>query len=208
MGNVVSAALRIVVSSRIALGYTLASGCVFGAFIGYLGSAQQIFQERYGLGARFPLYFAMLAIAIGSASFASSRLVMRHGARHLSNWAMRTLFGISVVCLGFAYAANGYPPLAALLAYLMLSFFCVGLLMGNLNALAMQPLGHVAGTGAAIVGGLSTLISLALGTIVGQSYNETVLPLVAGFAILAAPALKPYAIGEVDPGPATLLSNQ
>jgi DHA1 family bicyclomycin/chloramphenicol resistance-like MFS transporter len=76
-----------------------------------------------------------------------------------------------------------------LMTYLIVSFFGIGLLFGNLNALAMQPLGHIAGTGAAIVGATSMLISLALGTWIGQSYNGTVLPLVIGFAALSACAI-------------------
>jgi DHA1 family bicyclomycin/chloramphenicol resistance-like MFS transporter len=73
--------------------------------------------------------------------------------------------------------------------YLIAAFFGIGLLFGNLNALAMQPLGHIAGTGAAAVGGLQTLISLSLGTAIGQSYDGTVVPLVAGFAILSVLAM-------------------
>ena len=72
------------------------------------------------------------------------------------------------------------------MTYLMVAFFGIGLLFGNLNALAMQPLGHIAGTGASVVGATSMLISLVLGTWIGQSYNGTVLPLVVGFAVLSA----------------------
>lgn len=182
-------AFRAVIFSRIAMGHTLAAGCVSGAFIGYLTSAQQILQEQYRLGTRFPLYFSMLAIAIGSASFLNSHLVMRHGMRLLSTWSLKVLCGLSILFLGIAYGLAGHPPLWAMMAYLLLCFFCIGLLFGNLNALAMQPLGHIAGTGAAVVGGLGTLISLALGTFIGQSYNETILPLVAGFAILGVLAM-------------------
>jgi DHA1 family bicyclomycin/chloramphenicol resistance-like MFS transporter len=70
------------------------------------------------------------------------------------------------------------------MTYLMMSFFCVGILFGNLNSLAMEPLGHIAGTGAAVVGSLSTLISMMLGTVVGQNYNGTIIPLVIGLAVL------------------------
>jgi len=66
------------------------------------------------------------------------------------------------------------------------TFLCVGVLFGNLNALAMQPLGHIAGVGAAIVGALSQIIAVVLSAVIGQSYNGTVLPLVAGFAIFSA----------------------
>lgn len=182
-------AAREVLGSRAALGYTLAAGLVSGAFIGYLTSAQQILQEQYALGARFPLYFAVLAIALGAASFLNSRLVVRHGMRVLSGWSMRGVCALSVVFLGVAAAASGQPPLWLFMTYLMASFFGVGVLFGNLNALAMEPLGHVAGTGSAVVGGGSMMISLVLGTVIGQSYNGTVLPLIAGFAVLSALAI-------------------
>jgi DHA1 family bicyclomycin/chloramphenicol resistance-like MFS transporter len=181
-----AAATLEVLTNRLAVGYTLASGCVFGAFLGYLTSAQQILQQQYGLGTRFPAYFAVLAVAIGGASFANARLVVRHGMRALSSWSLRGICIVSIVFTGIAAAGAGHPPLWMLMTYLMVTFFGIGLLFGNLNALAMQPLGHIAGTGSAVVGGVSMLISLALGTAIGQSYNGTVIPLVSGFALLSA----------------------
>jgi DHA1 family bicyclomycin/chloramphenicol resistance-like MFS transporter len=71
------------------------------------------------------------------------------------------------------------------MVFFLTVFFCLGLLFGNLNALAMEPLGHIAGVGAAVVGALTTTISLLLGILIGQSYNGTVLPLVGGFAVLS-----------------------
>jgi DHA1 family bicyclomycin/chloramphenicol resistance-like MFS transporter len=178
-------AAREVVTTRRAIGYTVAAGFVFGAFLGYLTSAQQILQQQYALGARFPLYFALLAIAIGGASLLNARLVVRYGMRLLSTWSLRGICVASIAFFAIAEAASGRPSLWALMAYLLVSFFGIGLLFGNLNALAMQPLGHIAGTGAAVVGATSMLISLALGTWIGQSYDGTVLPLVIGFAVLS-----------------------
>jgi DHA1 family bicyclomycin/chloramphenicol resistance-like MFS transporter len=77
----------------------------------------------------------------------------------------------------------------SLTCYFMLTFFGLGILFGNLNALAMEPLGHIAGVGAAVVGSLSTFISLFIGTVIGQSYNGTVLPLIGGFAIFSITAI-------------------
>jgi DHA1 family bicyclomycin/chloramphenicol resistance-like MFS transporter len=176
---------REVFTNRLAFGYTVAAGLVYGAFIGYLSSVQQILQEQYALGPRFPAYFATLAIALGGASLCNARLVGRYGMRHLAGWALRLVCAVSVLFLIIAASQSGQPPLWTLMAYLLASFFGIGLLWGNLNALAMQPLGHIAGIGAAVVGGSSTLISLALGTVIGQSYDNTVLPLVAGFAVLS-----------------------
>ena len=110
---------------------------------------------------------------------------MRHGMRLLSTRSLTTVWGASVGFLGISFFLGGHPPLWAMMAYLLLSFFCIGLLFSNLNAMAMQPLGHVAGTGAAVVGALATLMSLVFGTAIGQSYDGTVVPLVAGFALLS-----------------------
>lgn len=182
-------AVREIGANRIAIGYTLTMGLISGAFVGYLSSAQQVFQDQYGLGRQFPLYFAALALSIGSASFLNARLVMRHGMRALTTWSSQTLGGLSIVFCAIAYALAGNPPLWSLMAYFSISFFCVGILFGNLNALAMQPLGHIAGVGAAVIGSLATFISVPLGTLIGQSYNGTILPLVGGFAILSVTAV-------------------
>lgn len=176
-------------TNRLALGYTLAAGLVTGAFMGYLNSAQQIFQNQYGLGTKFPLYFAVIALSLGSASFTNGRLVKQYGMRFLSSWAVRGLIVLSITFSLVALALKGQPPLFALMAYLLTSFFCVGILFGNLNSLAMDPLGHIAGVGAAIVGSLSTFIAVPLGTLIGQAYNQTVLPLIGGFALLSVLAL-------------------
>ncbi|HKF69664.1 MAG TPA: multidrug effflux MFS transporter [Vicinamibacterales bacterium] len=180
---------REVFGNRLALGYTAAAGLVYGAFIGYLSSVQQILQEQYALGPRFPLYFSMLAIALGGASLCNARIVGRYGMRPLAGGALKSVFALSIVFLVVVASRAGHPPLWALIAFLLASFFGIGLLFGNLNALAMQPLGHIAGIGAAVVGGSQTLISLAFGTVIGQSYDNTVLPLVAGFAVLSALAM-------------------
>ena len=176
-------------TNRIALGYTLAAGLVMGAFMGYLNSAQQVFQGQYGLGTKFPLYFSVIALALGGASFTNGRLVMRYGMRLLTSWAVLALVALSTTFSLIAFIVEGHPALLLLMIYLMASFFCVGILFGNLNSLAMEPLGHIAGVGAAVVGSLSTLLAVPLGTLIGQGYNGTVLPLVGGFAILSLLAL-------------------
>ncbi|MCA2002726.1 MAG: multidrug effflux MFS transporter [Chloroflexi bacterium] len=174
---------------RSALGYTVALGLVQGAFIGYLNSSQQIFQEQYALGDLFPLYFAVVALSLGTASLANARLVMRFGMTKLVQWALGGVISLAVFFLAVAFAYSGQPPLWGLMAYLMASFFCVGILFGNVSALAMQPLGRLAGAGAAVVGSLSTLLSTFLGTIIGRSYNGTVLPLIIGMTLLSSAAI-------------------
>lgn len=178
-------AIREIVSIRLALGYTVAAGLISGAFLGYLNSAQQIFQELYALEELFPLYFAVVALSLGLASLLNARLVMRFGMSLLVRWSLPAVLGLSIAALGIALLTAGQPPLWFLMAFLMTTFFCIGILFGNMNALAMKPLGHIAGIGAAVMGSLSTLISVPIGIIIGQNYNDTILPLVGGMAILA-----------------------
>jgi DHA1 family bicyclomycin/chloramphenicol resistance-like MFS transporter len=189
---------REIIRIRPALGYTVTAGLVSGAFIGYLNSAQQIFQEQYALGELFPLYFAIISLSVGLASILNTRLVMRIGMRLLVRWSLLIIFSLSIAALAIALVTAGHPPLWLLMAYLMMSLFCIGILFGNMNSLAMEPLGDVAGIGAAVVGALSTLISMMLGTLIGQNYNGTILPVVAGLAILAGLAMVVVRWAEAD----------
>ncbi len=174
-----------VCSNRTALGYTLAAGMVLGALIAYLNCAQQIYQEVYALGHQFPLYMAVLALFVGGASYCNSRIVMRMGMRPMSRWAIRLLIVISVAYLMVVYLMGGHSPFWMLMVCFALIFFCLGILFGNLNAIAMEPLAHIAGVGAAVVSSLSTLVAVVLAIVIGRNYDGTILPLVSGFAILS-----------------------
>ena len=176
-------AVRETLAIRPALGYTVAAGFAFSPFIAYLSSAQQIFQDAYGTGRLFPVYFGGLALAIGGAAIVNGRLVMRYGMRRLSNAAAGVIGLVSAVAWAGLFAFDGLPPLWLFLAYLLVVFLCVGLVFGNLNALAMEPLGHIAGVGAAVVASLSTMISVPLGGFIGQSFDGTLYAQVGSFAI-------------------------
>jgi DHA1 family bicyclomycin/chloramphenicol resistance-like MFS transporter len=203
LGRMRAAVLEIL-RDRTAFGYTLSAGLVSGAFLGYLNSSQQIFQEQYALGERFPLFFAVIAFSLGLASFLNARLVMRFGMRFLVWWTLRIILGLAVVGFSVAALYGGHPPLGFLMAYIMLTFFNVGILFGNQNSLAMEPLGHLAGIGAAVVGSLSTLIAMPLGTLIGRSYNGTVLPLIFGLAVLSGLSILVvrWVEGQLAPQPA------
>lgn len=169
--------------------YTLASGIIFGGFIGYLNSAQQILQLQYRLGDAFSLYFGVLAAAIGLSSFVNARLVMRFGVERPSFLALLVLSGCSLV---FALAAGWFPDAAGLwpfMAYLIIAFFCFGVLFGGFSTLAVQPLGHIAGVATSVISSLQTLVSTLVGGIIGWCYNGTILPLVWGFFFCGAVSL-------------------
>ncbi len=178
-----------VLTIRIATGYTITAGFAFGGLLGYLNSAQQVFQIAYNSGQYFALYFGMAALAIGAASIFNSRVVVRLGMRYMT-W--RSLLGLTAFSCAFCLYMFVYgflPPLWLTMIWLIATFFCFGILFGNFNALAMEPLGHLAGLGAAVVGSLSTFIALPLGWLIGYLFDGTVLPLVGGFASLGLVSL-------------------
>jgi len=185
----IAGGIREALGYRALAGYTLAAGIIFGAFVGYLSSAQQVFQTTYDTGQLFSVYFGCAALAIGAASILNSKVVMHLGMRYMT-W--RALIGLTIVSCLFVplvLVFSGLPPLWMFMVWLLLSFFCTGILFGNFNALAMEPVGHMAGLGAAVVGSVSTFVSLPLGWAIGAAYDGTVLPMVAGFAILGAVSL-------------------
>ncbi len=202
----IATGVREVCAIRVSFGYTLAAGFIFGSFFGYLNSAQQIFQGLYGLGARFPLFFGLIAFSIGCALLFNARMVMRFGMRLLTRRALIGISALSSFYLIAAWAADGRPPLWSLMGYLMVTFFGIGILFGNMNAIAMEPLGRIAGVGAAVVGSLSTLISVPVGILIGQCYNETVLPLTGGFAVFSIVSL--LAIHWTENGKRTALNEK
>ncbi|WP_417228040.1 multidrug effflux MFS transporter [Amphritea sp.] len=173
-----------VMSNRVAMGFTLLTSLVFGGFLGYLSLSQPILQTQYGLGTRFPLYFAILAGAIGLASLVNTRLVGRYGMWRLTIFAILSIALTSLIYGGVALTYSGHPPLASLVIYLLLVFFATGLLFGNLNTMAMEPLGHLAGLGAGLISAISTMLSIIPGMIIGKLYNQTVYPVVGGFLVL------------------------
>ena len=174
---------REVLGTRTAMGYTFAAGFAFSPFVAYLSTAQQIFQDAYGVGTLFPIYFGGLALAFGVAALVNGHLVMRHGMRRLSSTAALCIAFVSLGSWAGAFAFDGLPPLWMFVASLMLIFAAVALLFGNLNSLAMQPLGHVAGVGAALISSIATLVSVPLGGFIGHSFDGTVYALLGSFAL-------------------------
>ncbi len=176
-------------SFRILTGYMICAGFIFAGLLGYLNTAQQVFQEVYGVGDLFALYFGVIALAIGAASIVNSKLVIRLGMRFICIRGIVIIAGFSVLFLPVVLAYDGAPPFWMFMAWLFVVFFCFGMLFGNLNALAMEPVGHMAGLGSAVYGSLSTMVGIPFGWAIGAAFNGTIIPLVAGFMGLSLAAL-------------------
>ena len=164
------------------IAYTLISGLITGSFMVYLSTSQQIFQEQYGLKEAFPYIFAGLATASGGAILLNGLFVVKYGMKKIINVSLIGFFLISV-CYAFLFYNSVNPPIIIILSFFSLQFFCLGFLFGNLRAIAMEPVGHIAGIGAAITGFISTLMAVPISIVIGKFVRLTVLPIFIGFSI-------------------------
>ncbi len=179
-----------VLTNRRAMLYTLATTFVFGTFVAFLAAAQQIFEELYDLGPRFPWAFGALALCFAASQFANARLVMSIGMRPLCKSANVMLIVASLLGVGLCLFPSGaLIPFWVFMLCMAPIFVATALLFSNLTALALEPLGHVAGTASAVVMSVSTLGSVIFGLVIARSIDATVLPIFAGFAALGAASL-------------------
>ncbi len=166
---------------RSAVIFTLISGLATGSFMVFLSTSQHIFEVQYGLVDQFPYIFGALAFSVGVATFTNGTLVVRFGMKKLV-----TIFSIIFSLTSLLYISIFYgetnPSISILILFLALQFFSVGFLFGNVRSLAMQPLGHIAGIGAAINGFISTIMAVPIATFIGSFVETTALPLFIGFA--------------------------
>lgn len=139
---------------------------------------------QFETGNLFSLYFGALALVLGFASLINSRIVEKYGAKKIAIRAMCTVVLASAIFLSLHAVIT--INLWTFLIYASVLFFSFGLLFGNVNSLAMEPMGHVAGIASAVIGSVSSIMSMSIGTLIGQMYNNTLIPLSSGFMVMGA----------------------
>lgn len=161
---------------------TLISGLITGSFLVYLSSAQHVFEDLYSLEESFPYIFAGLAISIGFSTLMNGNLVMRFGMRNLS-FAALLAYTVVAFAYTFIFWNSADPSITVLLSFLSVLFLCLGFVWGNMRSIAMEPIGHIAGIGAAITGFISTILSIPISIFIGGFVENTVWPLFAGLGV-------------------------
>ncbi|MBN4070825.1 multidrug effflux MFS transporter [Olleya sp. AH-315-F22] len=165
-----------------AVAFTLVSGFITGSFMVYLSTSQQIFEQQYNLAELFPYIFASLAISVGLATYLNSILVLKYGMWRIAYVGTIAYSIISILYVVLFWSGEN-PSIGILISFFALQFFAIGFIFGNLRALAMQPLGHIAGIGAAINGFVSTVMAVPIANYIGNFVTDSVLPLFIGFSI-------------------------
>ncbi len=179
-------ALRWTFTSLQTVGYTLATGFLFGCLMAYINSAQQVFVEVYDLGAAFPIAFGAVAGVQAFAALTNAHLVQRYGMRRVSHTALVAFCTSSLLLLAVAPFQPSFAVFAVLVA---IAFYCFGVIVPNFNAIAMQPMGAVAGTASSFIGFYTTAAGALFGWGIGSYFNGSVQPLAIGFAVLSTLSL-------------------
>ncbi len=174
--------LKELLKYKVSIAFTIVSGFISGAFIVYLSASQIIFENQYGLVNEFPYIFAGLAAGVGLSTFLNGSFVMRFGMWRLAFLAILVFF-LNSFCYVLFFWNSENPSLPILLVFMAIQFFTIGFIFGNLRAIAMEPIGHIAGIGAAITGFISTVMAVPIANYIGSFVNETALPLFFGFSI-------------------------
>lgn len=174
-----------VLRNKTAAGYMVLAGLSFGGLIMYLNTAKLLFFDVYHVDELFAVYFGILAIALGCASYINARLVMRHGMRKMIRFSFWLMGGAAFLLVAFTLAFPITVPLWVFMVLMSAVFFSLGVIFSNSNALAMEPVGHIAGVATAVLGSGTTLISIIWGNVLGQFYDKTLLPMGLGFLALS-----------------------
>lgn len=159
--------------------FTLVSGLMTGGFMVYLSSSQHIFQDLYGMQEEFVYIFAGLAFFMGLATFLNGSLVMRFGMLRLATTALIVFTATALIYMALFYSSK--PSIVILLVFTAAQFLSLGFVFGNIRAITMQPIGHIAGIGASISGFVSTVLAVPIAALVGQFLTDTPLPMFIGF---------------------------
>ena len=168
--------------------FVVALGLVFSPLFAYLGNAQHIFGVLYGQPVWFPVLFGALASTVGLASLVNAKWVMRWGSHRLVGNALLVLSGLAITYGLMRWWWPEIDQLVVTYVWMGMSFFTFGLLFGNLMALSLQPLGHMAGVASALMSTLTNLIATAIGAAIGHFLIHDISGMVWGTAACALAA--------------------
>ena len=174
----IAAAFREALTNRRSMGYTLAMTAISGTLFGFINSSQQIFFDVFEQPGLFTTFFGLMAGGVAIASLLNARLVERLGTRLISHTAL-----LGFIAMGAVHSIvtlTGHETLWTFAILQGLTMFCFGLIAGNFGSMAMEAMGHIAGTASSAQGFISTTAGSTLGFLIGQQFNGSVAPLAIG----------------------------
>ncbi|MEM8615522.1 MAG: multidrug effflux MFS transporter [Pseudomonadota bacterium] len=176
-----------VLTTRVTIGYMAASGVIFGALFAFVAASEQIFSDVFGMEASFALWFAGVAACLAAANFTNSKIVEAIGMRRISHSVLLAFIALSVLSVVLMQMFG--ERLIIFYPLFCLTFACFGMMGANFSAMALEPLGKIAGTASAAYGFATSTVASAFGYLVASQFNGTVTPIMIGFAGLGTCSL-------------------
>ena len=183
----ISSAFREVASHRITVGYMMASGIIFGCLFAFIGASEQVFDEVFGRGDKFYLYFAGIAGMLAVMNYSNSKVVERFGMRRISHVVVLSFIALSAANLLYMHFVGQNFWVFYIL--FVLTFGCFGMMGANFSSLALEYMGEIAGTANAVYGFVTMTLSSFLGFMVARSFDGTVRPLLVAYVLLGVSSL-------------------
>ncbi|HEX3914680.1 MAG TPA: multidrug effflux MFS transporter [Steroidobacteraceae bacterium] len=180
-------AAKLVLGNRASIFYTLAMMVMFGTIMAYVGMVAQIFSDVFRRPGLMPSMFALCAVFMGMAAYLNSRIVERLGMRLISHTAL--LMFIAVTGLHLAIAVLGAEQIWTFVLLQAITMACFSLSVSNFGAMAMEPVGSVAGIAASLQGFITTFSGALVGIFIGEQFNGSTIPLAAGQMICGLASL-------------------
>ena len=183
----ISSAFKEVASHRITVGYMMASGIIFGCLFAFIGASEQVFDEVFGRGDKFYLYFAGIAGMLAVMNYSNSKVVERFGMRRISHVVVLSFIALSAANLLYMHFVGQNFWVFYIL--FVLTFGCFGMMGANFSSLALEYMGKIAGTANAVYGFVTMTLSSFLGFMVARSFDGTVRPLLVAYVLLGVSSL-------------------
>ncbi|MEO0829289.1 MAG: multidrug effflux MFS transporter [Pseudomonadota bacterium] len=182
---------RRVLSYRIVLQAIIVLSLALAILIAVLSSSQAVFHQVFDLERAFPYVLGANSVLAGCFSFANARLVIRFGPVTLIQWALRANLALAaaLVIAQWWLPPNGASTVIVFSIWMLLPFAVLGLTAGNLTAMALQPLGAIAGTATTVLTASSMLLGGIFAVPISQNFDGTPWPLLYGALLLLALAV-------------------
>ncbi len=183
-------AITEMVSNRFVRLCIMAQIMCFGILVVTISLTQQVFDQVFEQAATFPYWFCAIALVSASGSFINARLVGRVGMLRLVRFALSAQILLSSAFL--MLSLSGLAPDQLFPFYIVWQtslFLQIALTLGNLNAVAMEPLGHMAGIATSAMGALSTVGGVLVAVPVILAFDATTVPMALGIAVMAVVGL-------------------
>ena len=181
-------AVKTVLTTPVSVLYAMAAGCAFGTLLGYIVCSQQILQDLYQTGDLFALYFGITALVIAFSTGANAWLVNRFSMEAITASAIAAQVVWSLGFLGWLSVIGTNPSLTTWMVFISVALFFVGITFGNYNAIALRPLGKIAGIASSVTASIQSLISVLVASAVGSAFAMNVMPVVLGSVVMGVVA--------------------